>query len=141
MCYGKDGLAPRCFVDGLPADIEVLKAKVREAGIEAMYEHEPRQDPVFLRIVIGYPIPEYWDEHMRKDAACGRIPYTGPSDVLSLIEPVKEALQGVFFHDKRQIVRYEVRNQYGDIRDRKPWLYVMVAPLRLWKRLTSQTEV
>ena len=72
MCYGNSGMIGRCFIDGIPSDIEALKAKVREAGIERMYGHPPRPDPVFMRLIIGYPIPGYWDEHLRKEAAAGK---------------------------------------------------------------------
>ena len=140
MSYSNSGLIGNCFVDGIPADLETFKTKVREAGIDRAYGRPPRTDPVFLRLIMNHPIPDHWDGNLRKDASAGKIPYTGQSEILSMIEPVKQALQGVFFHDERQIVRYEIRNQYGDIRDKEPCLYIMVAPLRLWKRLTSQEQ-
>lgn len=76
----------------------------------------PRQafaGAVRLRLLFVFPVPESWPQRRRAEALAGRVPHTTKPDADNLLKLVKDALNGIFWQDDKQIVEVEMRKRYG----------------------------
>lgn len=70
-----------------------------------------------LRVVAQFvmPIPESWSKKKRALADAGAMPHTAKPDLDNLVKLVKDALNGVFWLDDKQIFSFTASKYYGPV--------------------------
>lgn len=108
-----------------PADTVSYENAIKFAAHQAMGARPLIDKAVELRVTAVFPIPASWPKRKWADAVAGVISPTVKPDCDNVIKSVADALNGVVWHDDKQIVRATIWKKYGE----KPELLIYVDEL------------
>ena len=100
----------RAFTDAKTVSMEAwVKACAIEAGATVM------DGPVQLRMIVWAGIPASWSKKKRQEALDGRMRPTGKPDLDNCLKLVADALNGIAWHDDKQVVEVLARKFYAEV--------------------------
>lgn len=109
----------------------------REAAIE-MGPNKPTRRPVSLSLVLNYPTPASWPQWKVDAAINGDIMPTVKPDADNVVKAVKDAFNGVVWHDDCQVVLLDVQKKYST----NPGVLATVTPLAQYQaNIKTKTEL
>jgi Holliday junction resolvase RusA-like endonuclease len=71
--------------------------------------------PLRLSVQFMMPIPESWPKKRKFLAEAGAMPHVGKPDLDNLIKLLKDALNGVFWIDDKQVFSIQASKYYGPV--------------------------
>lgn len=96
-----------------PQKTRTYEGLIRTQALTSMGMERPTRRPVKLMLLINYEIPITWAKWKIQAALEGRIVPTVKPDSDNVTKAVKDALNGVAWHDDCQVVLTEVQKQYS----------------------------
>lgn len=106
-----------------PAKTRTWEGIARSMAIEAMKGRDPVRDPVRISLIITHAVPDSWPLWKQNLALAGRIEPTVKPDADNVEKAVKDALNGVAWHDDCQVVSCAMEKLYG----RHPGVRILVS--------------
>lgn len=73
--------------------------------------------PVQVKIVASFPIPKSWSKLEKENAKKGLIARSCKPDADNIAKAVLDALNGIAFHDDKQVIRLIVEKRYDPYGD------------------------
>lgn len=116
-----------------PEKTRTYEGMIRTQAIETMGLNRPTKKPVALDLVINYPITMSWPRWKQAEALEGRLAPTVKPDADNCAKAVKDALNGVVWHDDCQVVILSVQKKY----DPHPGVLVTVTELAMAEAQTK----
>jgi len=100
-----------------PEKVKEYKAYVRLIAAEKLKSKNgtfPTRLPVILHLTFYFPIPRSWSKKRQNAARSGQIKHTNKPDVDNLVKAIKDALNGLVWHDDSQIVYLFAKKEYSE---------------------------
>lgn len=95
------------------------KTRVAEATLAARVMQFcppwPLSGPIELSVEFMLPIPPSWSKRKRSAALHGELQHTSRPDLDNLLKLLKDALNGLFWIDDRQIVSVAAAKSYAEV--------------------------
>src|SRR5574343_1367716 len=82
-----------------------------------LYQHAPdtpHAGPIWLQIVVAFPVPKSKSKKWKDQARFGYIRHTTKADADNLAKHLKDCMRGIFYLDDKQIYRLEITKRYSD---------------------------
>lgn len=98
-----------------PAKTRTWEGIAKSLAIDAMNGRDPLQCPVRISIIITHGVADSWPNWKRELAYAGRIEPTVKPDADNVEKAVKDALNGVVWHDDCQVVSCSKEKLYGPV--------------------------
>lgn len=98
---------------------------VRLAAGRAMYGRALIEGPVLLEVDIAVAVPASWSQKKQREALAGELLPTTKPDADNVLKLVCDALNGVVWHDDRQVCAVAMSKTYRDV----PFVSVVVSPI------------
>ena len=99
---------------------DLIRWSFKEAGGEYFGEN-----PIRIDITAHFPIPQSFSKKKRLQAITGVLKPTKKPDCDNIIKVVLDALNGVAYHDDKQVTGVICNKFYGD----KGYLYILIQEL------------
>ncbi len=116
-----------------PKETREYEAQIREAALKAAailgYAKPPADCPVSVHINAFFPVPKSYSLKKCEMAKNGLIYPTKKSDADNIAKIICDALNGIAYHDDKQVVELLVSKRYA--RHGEPHVGVTVMPLEL----------
>ena len=103
------GKFPRAFT---PAKTRAAEETLAARAMEFRPRH-PLTGPLVLDVTFVMPIPASMPKRDKTNAEIGNVPHTTRPDLDNLLKLLKDALNGVFWVDDKQIYDVTARKVYG----------------------------
>jgi len=97
-----------------PARTRRAEGVVEYAAAQAMNGTPPIAGPVAVTIELAFPIAPSWSRKKRAAAISGELAHVSNPDLDNCLKLICDALNGVAWHDDRQITSIAVRKFYSD---------------------------
>lgn len=78
-------------------------------------KHYDATTPLQMRIKAHYPIPQSWSNKKKEQALKGELKPLVKPDADNVIKVIADALNGLAYHDDKQLVKVEFEKVYSDI--------------------------
>lgn len=125
-----------------PAKTRRYEEAVREAALLAAqvqgFVKYDEGTPLEACITAWFPVPASWPKKKRAAALSGALYPTGKPDADNIAKAVLDAVNGIAFHDDRQIVSLTVRKRYTFRDDDTPRVVVHIAPMKTFAQLREE---
>lgn len=108
-----------------PEKTRTWEGIARTLAMNAMRSRLPMHDPVAIQLRITLPVPAGWPQWKRTLALEGGIAPTVKPDADNVEKAVKDALNGVVWHDDCQVVHCTKLKRYGAA----PGVHIIIVPL------------
>lgn len=112
-----------------PPKTEAYERMVATYAKLAMGSALPLEGPLSASLLFRHSVPRSYSHRRRRAILAGLEPYLGRYDVDNLTKSVLDALNGLIFHDDKQIVRLNVLKRP----DANPGVDILVKPYSTWK--------
>lgn len=116
------------------ADVE---AALKAAAIQGFVKHG-KDTPLEACVTAWFPVPASWPKKKRAAALSGALYPTGKPDADNIAKAVLDAVNGIAFHDDKQIVSLTVRKRYTFRGDDTPRVVVHIAPMKTFAQLREE---
>lgn len=125
-----------------PAKTRRYEADVREAALKAAaiqgFVKHGKDTPLEACVTAWFPVPASWPKKKRAAALSGALYPTGKPDADNIAKAVLDAVNGIAFHDDKQIVSLTVRKRYTFRDDDSPRVVVHIAPMKTFAQLREE---
>lgn len=115
----------------------VRGAAMLAARAQGFVKHDD-DTPLGACISAWFPIPASWPKKKREAARSGALYPVVKPDADNIAKAVLDALNGIAFHDDRQVVSCTVRKRYTFRDDDTPRVVVHVAPMKTFAQLREE---
>ena len=115
----------------------VRGAAMLAARAQGFVKHDD-DTPLEACISAWFPIPASWPKKKREAARSGALYPVVKPDADNIAKAVLDALNGIAFHDDRQVVSCTVRKRYTFRDDDTPRVVVHVAPMKTFAQLREE---
>ena len=125
-----------------PAKTRRYEEAVREAAMlaapaQGFVKHD-EGTPLEACISAWFPIPASWPKKKREAALSGALYPTGKPDADNIAKAVLDAVNGIAYHDDKQVVSCTVRKRYTFRDDDTPRVVVHIAPMKTLAQLREE---
>lgn len=125
-----------------PANTRRYEADVREAALKAAaiqgYTKADKHAALAVSITAWFPVPASWPKKKRAAAMSGDIYPTAKPDADNIAKAILDALNGIAYHDDKQVVSCAVRKRYTFRDDDSPRIVVHIAPMKTFKQMRDE---
>lgn len=115
----------------------VRGAAMLAARAQGFVKHDD-DTPLEACISAWFPIPASWPKKKREAARSGALYPVVKPDADNIAKAVLDALNGIAFHEDRQVVSCTVRKRYTFRDDDTPRVVVHVAPMKTFAQLREE---
>ena len=96
-----------------PAQTVKYETQLRHAGTQAMGGNPPLDGPVYLDLIVRFPVPESWSGRKRRLALSGALLPTVKPDGDNVLKLIGDGLNEICWRDDKQLVDIRVRKRYA----------------------------
>ena len=125
-----------------PANTRRYEEDVREAALKAAaiqgYTKADKHTALAVSITAWFPVPASWPKKKRAAAMAGDIYPTAKPDADNLAKAILDALNGIAYHDDKQVVSCTVRKRYTFHDDDSPRIVVHIAPMKTFAQMRAE---
>ncbi len=125
-----------------PAKTRRYEQDVRDTALKAAaiqgYTKHSKDTPLAACISAWFPVPASWPKKKRAAAMAGDIYPTAKPDADNIAKAVLDALNGIAFHDDKQVVSCTVRKRYTFRDDDSPRIVVHIAPMKTFAQMRAE---
>lgn len=115
----------------------VREAALLAAQAQGFVKHD-KDTPLEACVTAWFPVPASWPKKKRAAALSGVLYPTGKPDADNIAKAVLDAVNGIAFHDDKQIVSLTVRKRYTFRDDNCPRVVVHIAPMETFAQLREE---
>ena len=115
----------------------VREAALLAAQAQGFVKHD-KDTPLEACVTAWFPVPASWPKKKRAAALSGALYPTGKPDADNIAKAVLDAVNGIAFHDDKQIVSLTVRKRYTFRDDNCPRVVVHIAPMETFAQLREE---
>ena len=125
-----------------PANTRRYEANVREAALKAAaiqgYTKADKHTALAVSITAWFPVPASWPKKKRAAAMAGDIYPTAKPDADNIAKAILDALNGIAFHDDKQVADCRIGKRYTFRDDDSPRIVVHIAPMKTFAQLRAE---
>ncbi len=125
-----------------PAKTRRYEEAVREAALLAAqaqgFAKHDKDTPLEACVTAWFPVPASWPKKKRAAALSGALYPTDKPDADNIAKAVLDAVNGIAFHDDKQVVSCTVNKRYTFRDDDTPRVVVHIAPMKTFAQLREE---